>query len=150
MCTILWQILILTCMSWFPAYAGMTKENAGTIPAHITVPNAAPVPITLEVATDLDKGLMRRKSLPADTGMVFDFSQRPVRAMWMKDTVIPLDMLFLDAAGKVIKIHQNAKPLDETPIPAPPGTTKVIEVNAGWVTRHGITVGSCLHKEPAS
>ena len=62
---------------------------------------------------DREKGLMNRHNLAEDTGMLFIFQHPQIVRMWMKDTYIPLDMIFINR-GKVVSIHTNAKPLDET------------------------------------
>ncbi len=68
---------------------------------------------------------------------------RPV-SFWMRNTLIPLDMIFLDEAGVVVALHENAIPLDETPISSIAPTRYVLEVNGGLSRRLGITLGSEL------
>ena len=64
-----------------------------------------------------EKGLMFRKSLAGDHGMLFDFKTAQPVAFWMKNTLIPLDMLFVGADGHIISIARDAAPMSETPIP---------------------------------
>jgi len=88
------------------------------------------------------QGLMHRESMPLSAGMYF-VNERPRRtSFWMRNTLIPLDMLFIDATGVVQHIHANAIPLDETPIPGGDGVLTVLEINGGLAARLGITVGS--------
>jgi uncharacterized membrane protein (UPF0127 family) len=61
--------------------------------------------------------------------------------MWMRNTFIPLDMLFIAGDGRIEKIHQRAVPHDETPIPAPGAVRAVLEVNGGTAARLGLRVG---------
>ena len=62
-------------------------------------------------------GLMNRKSLPQSAGMLFAYEKPQAVSFWMRNTLIPLDMIFMDATGRVTHIHENAIPLDETGIP---------------------------------
>ena len=88
-----------------------------------------------------EKGLMFRKSLAADQGMLFDFkTARPV-AFWMKNTLIPLDMLFIATDGHVISIARDAVPLSEAPIPAGGDTLGVLEIRGGRAAEIGAEPG---------
>ena len=90
------------------------------------------------------QGLMHRESLGASRGMLFLY-ERPHRAtFWMRNTLIPLDIIFLDARGIVTRIHENAQPLDETTIDGGPGVVAVLEINGGLARRIGVTEGSEL------
>ena len=80
------------------------------------------------------KGLMFRRYMPQDRGMLFDFKREEQVAMWMKNTYLPLDMVFIDRSGKVVNVAQNAEPLSERIIPSRAPTFAVLELNAG-VTR---------------
>lgn len=92
-----------------------------------------------------EQGLMFRKTLAADAGMLFDFgATRPV-AFWMKNTLIPLDMLFIAADGRVADIHERAVPLSEATIEAKVPVRAVLEVNGGTVARLGIKPGDVVH-----
>ena len=89
----------------------------------------------------LELGLMYRDSMPADHGMLFDFgTPRPVM-MWMKNTELPLDMLFLDQKGIVTHIQENAVPYSEAIISSGGPVAYVIEVNGGVVKKLGLAVG---------
>ncbi|MCC1480590.1 DUF192 domain-containing protein [Roseibaca sp. Y0-43] len=90
------------------------------------------------------QGLMFRESLPRSAGMLFIY-EAPTRAsFWMRNTLIPLDMLFVDPTGIVTHIHHEARPLDETPIPGGDNVLMVLEVNGGMARAIGIEVGSEL------
>jgi uncharacterized membrane protein (UPF0127 family) len=105
----------------------------------------------VEVADDvqeLGKGLMFRESLPASAGMLFIYDTPRHARFWMKNTLIPLDMIFLDSAGRVLQVAQNAIPLDETPIDGGEGVLMILEINGGMAQGLGITVGSEL-RHPA-
>lgn len=83
----------------------------------------------VEIA-DTDKtreaGLMFRKSLAPDRGMLFDFKKPQPVTFWMKNTLIPLDMVFIGAGGNIVSIVRNARPMDESPVP--PGGVEALGV----------------------
>lgn len=84
------------------------------------------------------RGLMFRRTLAADAGMIFDYGHETRIAMWMKNTYIPLDMLFIDSQGVIRHIRENAVPHDETPIPSTVPVQAVLELNGGTAARLGI------------
>lgn len=92
-------------------------------------------------------GLMHRQTLPRSSGMLFIYERPQNLIFWMRNTLIPLDMLFIDATGTVTHIHENAVPHDETPIDGGSGVA-VLELNGGMSRAMGITVGSEL-RHPA-
>jgi uncharacterized membrane protein (UPF0127 family) len=98
----------------------------------------------IEMATSeqqLAQGLMYRRRLDADAGMLFDFGQvRPV-SMWMRNTFIPLDMLFIAADGRVVSIAERTVPESLTVLSAPEPVRAVLEVNGGTAARLGIRPG---------
>ncbi len=84
------------------------------------------------------QGLMHRTEMPMSAGMYF-VNPRPRRtSFWMRNTLIPLDMLFIDAQGVVQHIHENAVPLDETPIPSGGAVLTVLEINGGLAKQLGL------------
>jgi uncharacterized protein len=90
------------------------------------------------------RGLMFRRELAPDAGMLFDFlDERPV-SFWMRNTLIPLDMLFIRAGGEVAKIHANAIPHDETPIPSGEPVRFVLEIPGGRAAELGISAGDVM------
>ncbi|WP_255743714.1 DUF192 domain-containing protein [Aliiroseovarius sediminis] len=106
---------------------------------------------TVEIADDDSeraRGLMHRETMPATHGMLFLYDRPREVSFWMKNTLIPLDMLFLRADGTVARIHHNAVPHDLTPIPGGTDILAVLEVNGGIAKRFGIDAGSVL-RHPA-
>ena len=91
-----------------------------------------------------EKGLMHRRHLPPRTGMIFLFHPIRIAHMWMKNTLIPLDMVFFDKTGRVVLVHQNAKPHDLTIISSGRPVAGVLEINAGEAQKFNIRVGSKL------
>lgn len=108
------------------------------------VSSSGPHKFTVEVATtpgQMEQGLMFRRSLAPEAGMIFDYSAPSMASMWMKNTLIPLDMLFVDAQGRVINIHERAIPGSLEPISAAAPARAVIELNGGTAARLGIKPG---------
>lgn len=87
-------------------------------------------------------GLMFRSELPENAGMLFVFPRSKMVFMWMKNTYIPLDMIFFNQEGVITHIHENAVPHDETIISSKIPAQGVLEVNAGFVRRHQIRIGN--------
>ncbi len=94
-------------------------------------------------ATEDEKnsGLMYRNDLPDGQGMLFDFSPPQLVSMWMKNTLIPLDMIFIQADGRILRIAHNTEPLSTIPIPSGGVVKGVLEVNGGATKRYGIGPG---------
>lgn len=88
-----------------------------------------------------EKGLMNRRYMPADRGMLFEFDREAPVAFWMKNTYIPLDMIFIGRNGVVTHIVANAEPLSETVIPSDGPCVAVLEVNGGVAAQIGLKVG---------
>jgi len=94
------------------------------------------------------QGLMFRRELAADAGMLFLFGNSDVRAMWMKNTLIPLDMLFIDETGKIVRIEQRTVPHSERTIVSGGPVSAVLELNAGTASRLVIKPGDWV-RHPA-
>jgi uncharacterized membrane protein (UPF0127 family) len=99
---------------------------------------------TVEMATSWEqqeRGLMFRKTLAPNAGMLFDFGKEGEQAFWMKNTLIPLDMLFIKADGTVARIAANAKPLSEESIPSYQPVRAVLEIPGGRAAELGLKAG---------
>jgi uncharacterized protein len=106
---------------------------------------------TVEVAdsaAERGTGLMRRESMPTAAGMLFVYPRAGAVSFWMENTLIPLDMIFADPSGTVQHVHENAVPLDRTPIPGGENIKFVLEINGGLARRMGIVPGAVL-RHPA-
>jgi len=101
-------------------------------------------PLWVEVADTLEKqerGLMFRRSMPENEGMLFVYREPIEMSFWMRNTFLPLDIAFVGADGRILNIHQ-ARPLDDSVLYRSAGAAKyVIETNQGWFARHGIGPG---------
>jgi uncharacterized membrane protein (UPF0127 family) len=128
-------------------------EPAAPVPApRVIVETAAGarLPVAVELASNDEertRGLMNRRELAPEAGMLFIFPESEPRAFWMKNTLIPLDMLFIDDGGRVVGLIERAEPL--TTSPRDPGVPSryVLEVNGGWAARHGVRPGDRVRFE---
>ena len=115
-------------------------------PLIVEMPDGRTVTINVELATTPEqqqKGLMFREEMADDTGMLFIFDTPREIGFWMKNTLIPLDMIFIaPTSGIIHKIHRNAIPHDKRSIPSNGITKAVLEINAGLSDRLGIVEGS--------
>ena len=90
---------------------------------------------------DRARGLMFRESLADDHGMLFDFGKAQPVSIWMRNTYIPLDVLFIRADGSISRIARNAEPLSDATIPSGEPVSAVLELRGGLTSEHGIDVG---------
>ena len=107
-------------------------------------------PFNVEVVdTDATRaqGLMYRQELADDAGMLFDFKQEQRVSFWMRNTFIPLDMIFVDAKGVVKNIHVNARPHDPTGIPSDGPVQYVLEIPGGRSVAIGLKPGDTMDHE---
>jgi uncharacterized protein len=130
-------VLLLVAL---PAWA---LENFAT--SELTIQTGAgPQKFSIELAlsdAQMEQGLMFRRSMPANAGMLFDFKRPTNVTMWMKNTVLPLDMLFLDERGRIIDIHERAVPYSTDVIAGRAPARYVVELNGGTAARLGIKPG---------
>jgi uncharacterized membrane protein (UPF0127 family) len=94
-----------------------------------------------ETPAERTKGLMFRSEMAADAGMLFLYQAPQFVTMWMRNTVLPLDMLFITADGRILSIAERAVPQSAMLIPSDGAALGVLEVNAGTASRLGLGVG---------
>ena len=136
-CGFIWLLASMTGI----ATAGCTDSIVEIKSAH------AHIRLNVEVADSAEEraiGLMHRQSMPYNSGMWFIYETPRTVAFWMRNTLIPLDIIFVDQHGEVQKIHMNALPMDETPIPGGDNIQFVLEVNAGLSERYGLGAGDFI------
>ncbi|AKV03663.1 hypothetical protein AKJ09_10326 [Labilithrix luteola] len=124
-------------------------EGQSNLPtAVVAFPDAPGRPrVDVEIAKtghDIEKGLMYRRDMPEDHGMLFRLGERREHIFWMRNTCIPLDMLFVDDDGTIVGIVENAEPMTETSRTVGKPSTYVLEVNGGYTQRHGVKAGQKL------
>ncbi len=108
------------------------------------------VVVSVEIADNAatrEYGLMYRKQLDEEAGMIFVFNGSQHLEFWMKNTVIPLDMIFADSAGKIVGIVRKAVPFSEGIDSVDGDSQYVLEVNGGFCDRHGVKAGDTLRFE---
>jgi uncharacterized membrane protein (UPF0127 family) len=138
-------LLVLCTLLPFAVSSAALAQLAHFTIAPLTIVTAkGPQKFTVEVATtpvQLEQGLMFRRSMAPDAGMIFDFKTPTSVMMWMKNTLIPLDMLFVAADGHIVNIHERAVPESLDTIGAAAPVRAVIELNGGTAARLGIRPG---------
>ncbi len=137
----LWIALAAALAVW--AFVGAAAKAASIQPLEIVTKTGVHV-FSVEMATtekEKETGLMYRKELPDGKGMLFDFSPEQQMSMWMKNTYISLDMIFIRADGRILRIAENTEP-ESTRIISSGGLAKgVLEVIAGTARKYGIAPG---------
>jgi uncharacterized membrane protein (UPF0127 family) len=131
-------VLVVLC-----ALAGSSARAASVQPLEIVTRNGVQV-FSVEMATteqEKETGLMYRKELADGKGMLFDFSPEQQVSMWMKNTYISLDMIFIRADGRILRIAENTEPLSTRIIPSGGLAKGVLEVIAGTAKKYGIEPG---------
>jgi len=136
-------ILLLAIVLVLVAAVLFVLSNKNTVRIRTTSGQVVQYQVELAISPEAQqKGLMHREKLAPKTGMLFLFSEDRVAHMWMKNTLIPLDMLFFDHNGRITHIHHNAIPYDETPISSGRRVAGVFEINAGEARKYHITPGA--------
>lgn len=143
-------------LDWFPRAALLlfalapasckTDSGVPAAEAGVVTMRVGREEFTLEIADTPRKqqlGLMHRKSMPRDRGMLFVFPEERERSFWMKNTHIPLDIIYADTKGKVVSV-KPMQPLDEIGVTSDGPAKYAIELNQGAAARAGITKGDML------
>jgi len=127
-----------------PKPAAPASSPAGKLDTVEILTSRGRVKFTVELAVtraEQARGLMFRKSLAPDRGMLFPYNPPQRAAFWMKNTLIPLDILYIGPDGRVLSIARNAVPHDETPIPSGGVVGGVLEIPGGRAAQLGILPG---------
>ena len=136
--------LFATTMIWLALLVGVAQASCRDDRVDLRGPWGQ-ARFTVEIA-DTDalraQGLMHRERLARSAGMLFIYEAPTSPSFWMRNTLIPLDMLFVDPTGQVTRLHENAQPHDETPIPGGANVLMVLEINGGLSAMLGISEGS--------
>jgi uncharacterized protein len=127
--------LSLLQMDFAPAAELQTLEIASKTGVHAFQVEMAITP------DEKEHGLMFRRELPDGHGMLFDFMVDQPVAFWMKNTYIPLDMIFIRGDGRILRIAENTEPMSERNIPSGGPVRAVLEVIAGTAKKFGIAAG---------
>lgn len=141
---ILFGSVLLALLMFFGGGAKSANKPSFTSEQLEIVTADSKLAFTVELAispAEREHGLMERKSLADDRGMLFDFGMTRRANMWMKNTYVPLDMLFIDQKGVILAVKENALPLSEDIIDSQARVRFVLEVKAGTVQAKKIRVG---------
>jgi len=104
--------------------------------------------IAIEIAENdsaKTRGLMERRSLPQRGGMLFLYDSDSTRTFWMRNTLVPLDIIFIGSDDTIVNIAKNTRPLSDDLIPSTGSSQNVLEVRAGFSDLHGIRAGTRIH-----
>ena len=138
MCAGLWQRKAALILA-LPLLVACTQKPAVVIHAA-----RGAVVVKVEIADTVDtraRGLMYRKDLAPDAGMLFLFPTETLQNFWMKNTPLPLDMIFISANHRIVGIVANTRPFSTDPRVVEGPSKYVLEVNAGFSAKHGIVAG---------
>lgn len=136
-------VIVFLSIVVVPSYVS-SQDLFGKDTLTIFTKNGAAHKFDIELAISSEQkaqGLMYRKKMPSDAGMLFIYDEENDVMMWMKDTYLPLDMLFLNAKGQIVFIEENTTPLSTRTISSGQNVIGVLELNAGTALRLGIKVG---------
>jgi uncharacterized membrane protein (UPF0127 family) len=132
-------------------------KGSSPVATRPAIPTSLPRTITMKIGSDTfnlevaanehdrAQGLMYRQSMPLDHGMIFVFSNEQERVFWMRNTLIPLDIIYVNAGGRVVSIKQGVPLQEEPTIPSEAPMKWAIELNEGVAGATGLTVGNKLN-----
>jgi len=127
------------------AACGHTASTGSPGPTVVVHGARGPARVRVELALTSDqraRGLMWRDRLDQDAGMLFVFPETSQLSFWMKNTPRPLDIIYIDAGGRVVSIAEKTTPYSEAPLPSAGPAQYVLEVNAGFAREHGVGPGT--------
>lgn len=154
--TIGWRVLLAAAIALTAggaAQAQLPRQNPSSCKGQAELTPLQPLTLTtdkgafkfmVELADsprEREYGLMCRKRMAPDRGMLFQFPKAEYQAFWMRNTLIPLDIIYIGADGRVVSIVRNARPLDETPLPSSAPAKFVLELAGGRAAQIGLLPG---------
>lgn len=125
----------------------VTFEKEGELSIHKIKTDSTTINLDIEIADtdfDIQTGLMYRDSMKNNQGMLFVFDDERPRSFYMKNTKIPLDLIFIKANKTIVSFQKNAQPFDETSLPSNAPAKYVLEINAGLADSWNLKVGDSL------
>jgi uncharacterized protein len=136
---------LTTLFLWLAACPDKSPSSAfGLKTVRLQIGTETLIAEVAETPEQAQTGLMFRKTLPDNQGMIFVFDPPKQANFWMKNTWVPLSIAFIDSSGKILEIR-SMKPLDETPVQsASDQVAFALETNAGWFGRHGLQPGTII------
>jgi uncharacterized membrane protein (UPF0127 family) len=146
------RLLLAAVALLFLSGCSPAEQAQPTLPkTHLTIDAAnGPAAFDVEMATTVEQqknGLMFRRELGPNEGMLFDFGREDLHSFWMKNTILPLDMLFIRADGTISTIAEDTIPFSEAPVASSEPVRAVLEINAGRARALGILPGAKVHAD---
>lgn len=151
------QVLVLLVLTWLPVSIQAAVTSNGPVGASLFQaegsvtfldPTGQPLAsVSVEIADDqqaIRKGLMYRRSLPPQAGMLFVYEDERPRSFWMKNTTISLDMIFAAQSGEIVTIVEKTEPMSLRSCRSVSPARFVVEVNAGFCEKYGIKAGDIM------
>jgi hypothetical protein len=143
------SLVVVAALIVFAGCSGATPPATPLPVTTVTVDSDhGPIKFKVEVAGDQQSqeyGLMNRKTMAPDAGMLFDFHRPQCQIFWMKDTILPLDIIFIRSDGSISSIAGNAVPYSTTQIPSMEPVRAVLELIGGRSAALGIVPGDKVH-----
>jgi hypothetical protein len=140
-----WSLLLLSAFFVMSASADMIRPSMATEQQTLEIASKSGVHVfSVELAVtdeERERGLMFRKQLPEGQGMLFDFKREQEVSMWMENTYVPLDMIFIRKDGRILRIAENTEPLSRAIISSRGQVLAVLEVLGGTANKLGIAAG---------
>ena len=135
---------LFLCFAVVVTLLGAPLTACNHSPAVVIHSAGGAVTVPVEIADTPDRratGLMYRRDVAPDAGMLFLFAQASPQKFWMKNTPLPLDMIFIGPTAKIVGIVADTKPFTTNPLGPDEPSQYVLEVNAGFAAKHGLAVG---------
>jgi uncharacterized membrane protein (UPF0127 family) len=140
-----WSLLLLSALFVMSASAELIRPSIATEQQTLEIASKSGVHVfSVELAVtdeERERGLMFRKQLPEGQGMLFDFKREQEVSMWMENTYVPLDMIFIRKDGRILRIAENTEPLSRAIISSRGQVLAVLEVLGGTANKLGIAAG---------
>jgi uncharacterized protein len=140
-----WLLVLLSALFVMSASAELTRRSVAAEQQTLEIASKSGVHIfSVELAVtdaERERGLMFRKQLPDGQGMLFDFKREQEVSMWMENTYVPLDMIFIRKDGRILRIAENTEPLSRAIISSGGPVLAVLEVLGGTANKLGLAAG---------
>jgi uncharacterized protein len=130
-----------------PASGAAADSASASAQVVLMPPGRDPITVNVEIADDESertRGLMFREQLAANAGMLFLFERSQQLTFWMRNTYLPLDMIFIEPSMTILGVVENAEPRTDLSRSVPGNSQYVLEVNAGFSREHGLTAGTMV------
>jgi hypothetical protein len=141
------RVFVFVFVSLTIAPPTLADDGRERVPLTIETTSGQRHVVQVELADEAEErrvGLMHREEMARDHGMLFAFDRTKIIRMWMQNTILPLDMIFANAKGRIVHIHENAVPFSTAEINSRRRALYVLEVNAGVAEALDLDVGDRL------